>query len=156
MFQVGALIVAWTNEDLAKLPAIVTKAHKAGIQNVRQISATELRQREPHLNWKALGGVYVPDEMVIDPWLFPVTLAGLAVMGGSRVEKDCEVTSGVFENGVWTLTTAHQLIRTKTVINCGGLFGDQVETIHRQSPFTVKPRKGQFAVFSQSAQSLVR
>jgi glycerol-3-phosphate dehydrogenase len=41
------------------------------------------------------------------------------------------------------------------VINCAGLQGDIVETIARPSPFTIKPRKGQFIVFDKSAHDLV-
>ena len=138
-----------------KLPEIVNKAHDVGMLSVKQISVDELKRKEPHLSCKALGAISVPDEMVIDPWLLPITLAHLALHGGAVINRESQVFSGEFENGIWTLTTSNLHITAKTVINCGGLFGDRIESLHRKSPFTIKPRKGQFAVFSQSAESLV-
>jgi glycerol-3-phosphate dehydrogenase len=41
------------------------------------------------------------------------------------------------------------------VVNCAGLFGDLVEAIARPSPFSIRPRKGQFVVFDKPAARLV-
>ena len=56
---IGPLVVAWNEEQLAKLPAIVAQAHKNGVADVTQISAAELRRREPQLAPHALGAVLV-------------------------------------------------------------------------------------------------
>ncbi len=47
-------------------------------------------------------------------------------------------------------------IAARIVINAAGLFGDRVEALARPSPFTIKPRKGQFVVFDKPAARLVR
>jgi len=80
LVESGALVVAWDEEQLAKLPAIVVKAHRNGVTDVTQIDRDELRKREPHLSERGLGAVYVPGEHIIDPWSAPLAYAhqGLA------------------------------------------------------------------------------
>src|SRR5262245_17222857 len=54
LVETGALVVAWNEEQLARLPGIVAQAHANGVTDVEQISAEELRQREPQLASHAL------------------------------------------------------------------------------------------------------
>ena len=58
----GALVVAWDEEQLAKLPEIVEKAHRNGVADVTQIDRSELRKREPFLSARALGARSRPSE----------------------------------------------------------------------------------------------
>lgn len=151
----GGFIVAWNEKDLEKLPELVTKAHKAGVTDVRQITASELLEKEPQLSHNALGAVYVPGESLVDPWRVPITLANLAVNQNATILTNCHVTGGKRQENDWQLSTSKGPITASVVVNCAGLYGDELETIHRQSPFTIKPRKGQYAVFSKSAGKLL-
>lgn len=151
----GGLIVAWNESDLEKLPELVAKAHKAGATNVKQITASDLLEKEPHLSPNALGAVYVPGESIVDPWRIPITLAQIAIAQGATLLTSCHVTSGERHGNDWHLSTSKGPIAAKVVVNCAGLYGDKLESIHRQSPFTIKPRKGQYAVFDKSAGKLL-
>lgn len=151
----GGFIVAWNEEDLEKLPKIVAISHEAGVSDVRQITAQELLEKEPHLNRNALGAVHVPGESIVDPWRIPVTLANLALAQNATILTNCHVTGGKRQGKDWQLSTSKGPITASVVVNCAGLYGDELETIHRQSPFTIKPRKGQYAVFDKSAGKLL-
>ena len=151
----GGFIVAWNDSDLDRLPELVEKAHKAGVTDVRQITANELLQKEPQLSPKALGAVYVPGESLVDPWRIPITLANIATAQRATILTSCHVTGGKRQEDDWQLSTSKGQITAKVVVNCAGLYGDELESIHRKSPFTIKPRKGQYAVFSKSAGNLL-
>lgn len=47
------------------------------------------------------------------------------------------------------------VFRANIVINAAGNYGDLVEAMHRMSPFTIKPRKGQFLVYKKTEAPLV-
>jgi len=66
--RTGALLVAWTAEQVAELPAIEDKARRNGVTDVRRIGAGELYQREPALGPGALGAMVIPGESIICPW----------------------------------------------------------------------------------------
>lgn len=155
LIQSSAVVVAWTEAELASLPAIIEKAHMNGVKNVRTITQTELRLKEPNLSKKALGGVLVPGEYIIDSWSAPLAYAYQALAHGAVILRNAEVSGGVFADGTWTLASKGGTITAAIVINASGNFGDLVETIARPPPFTIKPRKGQFVVFDKPASRLV-
>src|SRR5690349_7783577 len=86
LLETAAVLVAWTPEELAALPAIIAKAHRNGVADVRPLALEELRWREPNVTDGALGAVLIPGEHVIDPWSAPLAypLQGIANGGVLR------------------------------------------------------------------------
>jgi glycerol-3-phosphate dehydrogenase len=156
LIESSAIVVAWNDTELAALPGIVEKAHKNGVKDVRAISQTELRLKEPRLAHTALGGVFVPGEHIIDAWSAPLAYAHQALAHGAVVLRNAEVTDGGFAHDAWTLASKQGKITASVVINAAGNFGDLVELMARLSPFTIRPRKGQFVVFDKPAFKLLR
>lgn len=151
----GALVVAWNDEQMAKLPEIAAKAHQNNVPDVREIDRDELRRREPLLSPKALGAVLVPGEHIIDPWSAPLAYVHQGIAHGGRVRRRCRVTDGRYD-GIWSLATTQGVIIAGVVINAAGTHGDMVEAINRPSPFEIRPRKGQFVVFDKPAAKLLK
>lgn len=154
--KTGAIVVAWTKEEVAKLPQILSQAHANGVEGVRLMSADEIRQREPELSASVAAGIDVPGESIIDPWSAPLAYALQGIANGGVVKRGAEVISGTLTENKWLLTTTVGVISASVVINCAGNYGDIVEAIARPSPFMIRPRKGQFVVFDKSAFKLAR
>jgi glycerol-3-phosphate dehydrogenase len=156
LVESSALVVAWTEAELAALPEIIAKAHKNGVPDVRAVSRTELRLKEPNLAKSALAAVVVPHEHIIDAWSAPLAYAHQALAHGASILRNAEVTGGDFTKGQWHLATAQGEVSARVVVNAAGNFGDLVEAIARSSPFQIIPRKGQFVVFDKPAYKLLR
>ena len=155
LVESSALVVAWDEEQLAKLPAIVEKAHRNGVADVVQIDRNDLRKREPFLSARGLGAVHVPGEHIIDPWSAPLAYAHQGLAHGGKILRRCRVIGGDFDGFRWTLETTLGQVRSAVVINAAGNYGDLVEAFNRESPFTITPRKGQFVVFDKPAAKLI-
>jgi glycerol-3-phosphate dehydrogenase len=155
LLETGGLMVAWSEEELARLPLVVAQAHANGVTDVRQIDAGEARRREPQLATDARGAVVVPGEHVIDPWSAPLAYALQGLALGGEIQRESAVTGGDFDGRVWQLATTTGPIEARIVANATGLQGDIVEAIARPSPFQIKPRKGQFVVFDKPAARLI-
>ncbi|MFN0037907.1 MAG: NAD(P)/FAD-dependent oxidoreductase [Burkholderiales bacterium] len=156
LMETGALLVAWTPDELAALPQIVAQAHANGVPDVEPITLTELYRREPRLAAGALGAVIIPGEHVIDPWSAPLSYARQALAHDATILRGARVAGGERQGECWTLDTPGGAIRARVVVNAAGLYGDRVESIVREPPFAIRPRKGQFVVFDKSAFGLVR
>ncbi|WP_374384497.1 NAD(P)/FAD-dependent oxidoreductase [Dongia sp.] len=151
----GAIVVAWNEEELAKLDGIVAKAHENKVADVQRIDRDQLRRQEPLLSPKAVGGVHVPGEHIIDPWSAPLAYVRQGIAHGGIVLRNCRVSGGHFD-GVWHLETSQGEVTADCVINAAGNYGDIVEAINRPAPFKVTPRKGQFVVFDKPAARLLK
>jgi glycerol-3-phosphate dehydrogenase len=155
LLATGAIVVAWSAEEEARLSGIVARAQENGV-SVQRVGAVALRAREPGLAADARGGVLVPGEALIDPWSAPLAYALQGQANAGVVMRGTAVTGGALADGVWSLATSAGTIRARVAINCAGNYGDIVEAIARPSPFAVRPRKGQFVVFDKSAYGLAR
>jgi glycerol-3-phosphate dehydrogenase len=156
LLETGAVVTAWTENDLSALDAIIEKAHANGVDDVKRLTQTELRMREHQLSKSALGGVWVPGEHVIDPWSTPLAYAHQAIAHGAVILREAEVTGAEFANNEWRIASKKGDVFARVVINAAGLFGDHIEALVRPSSFTIHPRKGQFVVFDKPAAKLVR
>lgn len=153
----GALLVAWNEAELEKLPDLAAQAERNGIADIAWMEQNELRQREPHLSKSAIAALHIPGEYIIDPWSTPLAYAQQGILHGGEIRRSCKVMGGDFANGKWRLDTSLGKIEADWVINAAGLYGDIVEQIVRSpSPFTIKPRKGQFAIFDKGASGLLQ
>lgn len=152
----GALLVAWDQEQLAGLDGIQDKAARNGYRRTRRVPIDELYAREPNLGPGALGALEVPDEAIICPWTTPLAYATEAVrlgvslhlqhrVVGVRVEPDHTVAS--FGN--------RTALAARWVINAAGLNSDVIDRAFGHQRFTIVPRRGQLIVFDKQARGLV-
>lgn len=145
----GSLVVAWTPEELKALPRILEENHEIGDGEAKLLTQEELRELEPALSKKALGAVHVPREMIAEPWLVPIAFAESARLHGADIRLGTQLLAASRgQDNVWSLRVSQGLpLKSHVVINCAGLYGDEVESLHRKSPFQITPRKGEFVVF---------
>ncbi|MDR5646538.1 NAD(P)/FAD-dependent oxidoreductase [Burkholderia cenocepacia] len=157
VLETGALVAAWSDEELARLDGIVEQAHANGVSDVQRIERAAMLEREPGLSPAVRGGVLVPREHVIDPWSAPLAYLTQAVEHGARALFGTELT-GARRNGEnWELETSQGRWQAAFVVNCAGLFGDHVErALLGSSEFTILPRKGQFVVFDKASSRCMR
>lgn len=105
--RTGALLVAWTAEQLAALPAIAANAARNGYQAIRPVPAEALYEREPRLGPGALGALEIPDESIICPWTTPLAFATEAITAGVRLLLNTKVTGVITDaaSDIHELTT---------------------------------------------------
>ncbi|MET7733171.1 FAD-dependent oxidoreductase [Streptomyces sp. NPDC005402] len=153
---VGALLVAWDEEQLAALPRLAEKAERNDCPDTRLIGPEELYDREPHLGPGALGALHVPGESIICPWTTTLAYATQAVRHGVDLHLNTRVQQAAYENGGHHLTTSRGALRTRWLVNAAGLHADTLDRALGHDDFTVTPRRGQLLVFDKFARDLVR
>jgi glycerol-3-phosphate dehydrogenase len=84
LLATGAVIIAWTEEENARLSGILAQALANGVTDARMLSRAEILVREPNLAPDLRGGVLVPGEAVIDPWSAPLAYALQAIANGAQ------------------------------------------------------------------------
>jgi glycerol-3-phosphate dehydrogenase len=158
----GGLLIAWTQEQLDTLPALLEKAHKNGVMDVHMISRAEVYQREPHLGDGALGGMLVPGEGILCTFTIPLACATQAVVNGAmmklgfRVEKIEQITEGSKQKvDCYAISSREDVIYARWIINAAGLYSDDVNNLFGYQNFTVTPRRGELIVYDKLARSLV-
>ncbi|MFJ6572533.1 FAD-dependent oxidoreductase [Streptomyces sp. NPDC091292] len=153
--RVGALLVAWDDEQLAALPALAAKAERNGCHDTRTIGPDEVRTREPHLGPGVRGALHVPGESIICPWTTTLAYATQAVRAGVDLHLNCRVEQVDQAAGAHELTTSRGVLRTRYLVNAAGLHADDLDRRLGHDDFTVRPRRGQLVVYDKLARDLV-
>ncbi|MER6346276.1 FAD-dependent oxidoreductase [Streptomyces sp. NPDC001532] len=154
--RVGALLVAWDEEQLAALPRLAEKAARNDCHDTRLLGPAELYAREPHLGPGALGALHVPGESVICPWTTTLAYATQAVRHGVDLHLNCGVREAVPRGEGHELVTSRGTLTARRLVNAAGLHADTLDRRLGHHDFTVTPRRGQLLVYDKFARDLVR
>ena len=157
--RTGALLVAWTREQADSLDAIAGKSRANGYTSIRSVSGSEVYEREPSLGQGAAGGLWIPDEWVIDPWSVPLAFATEASRAGIALRLRTRVT-GVSEAGdgdgfELAVAPGAEPVRCRFAVNAAGLASDEMDRMFGGGGFTIRPRKGELIVFDKLARPLL-
>ena len=89
------------------------------------------------------GALELPGEAVTDPVVYTTALAAAAAAAGAEIRTGFRVTGRRGDE----LTSEGGSVRCRTVVNCAGLYGDDVARLFGDDSFEIFPRKGEFLVF---------
>ena len=147
----GAVMPAITREQFDLLPKIQNESFENHVYDVEFMDPAEILEIEPEVNPNLLGGLYIPRDAVIDPFLFVVAMAENAAENGVEFLMDCKVNAINCSGGaIKEIETSRGTITTQYVINAAGLFCDEIAAMVNECDFTVKPRKGQFFILDKN------
>ncbi len=149
--KIGAILPAITDEQYEKLPALKQKAFKNRVYDVEYLTAAQLLRMEPNLNPEVKGGLFIPREGIIDPFLYVVALAENACQNGAKFMLNTEVVGIETQNGrvVGVKTTSGE-IKADYIVNAAGLHCDEIAAMVGKNDYTVNPRRGQFFILDKS------
>jgi glycerol-3-phosphate dehydrogenase len=101
------------------------------------------------------GSLSVPGEAIGDPVAYTDALAAAATRHGAELHTSVRV-AGMKREGEQLLVEndGGDEVRCQVVVNCGGLYADEVARLAGDDSFEVYPRKGEFLVFDPPGEPL--
>lgn len=157
LLKSGAMIVAWTKEQEAKLDGLMNHSIANGVTAVERITPQQILSMEPNLSNTVKGALYFPTEYLIDPWTTPYCYLLQALENGATLSRNTEISSGDFSSGLWELQSNKGPLKSRAIINCAGLYGDRIDqTLINETAFEIRPRKGQFIIYDKAAHNLLK
>lgn len=147
--RTGALLVAWTDEELAALPGLREKADANGYHACELVDRDGVYARVPELGPGALGGLTVPGESIICTWTTNLALATDAKHRGVDVLTGHRLLGADATGATTTLRTTAGDVEARWVVNAAGLGADHVDALFGFDRFTVTPRRGELLVFDK-------
>lgn len=160
----GYLYLACSQKHLDELITISRQPWFARVPGAKLLSPTELKELEPLLNQPGeprikgeegvhpvLGGISYPTGGSVDPYLAGVALAENAIQNGVRFHFNAPVCAIDKKEGRITgVVTRRGVIPCRYIINCAGLYTDDMAMLAGDCYFTIHGRKGTLAVFDKS------
>ncbi len=155
--RIGAVLPAFTEEQFEKLPAIKEKAFNNHVYDVEFLNHDQILEKEPSLNPEVLGGLWIPRESIIDPFILVQALAENAHANGVEFLLNAKVTDiKVADGAVREVVTTRGTIETKYVINAAALYCDEIAAMVGKADYKVVARRGQFYILDKNTSCKVR
>ncbi|KUN91924.1 hydroxyglutarate oxidase [Streptomyces caeruleatus] len=147
----GKLIVATERAELPRLHALVQRGRENGIP-VRELGAAQIADYEPEV--RGLAAIHVGTTGVCD---FVGVARQLAEASGAEIRYGAEVerVDRRAELGVAVRTTRGDVVRGRVLVNCAGLYCDEVARMTGDEPeVRIVPFRGEY--YSLARPELVR
>jgi L-2-hydroxyglutarate oxidase LhgO len=133
--RIGKLVVATGESEIPAVRSYVVKAQANGVTDLQWLSENQLRELEPEV--RCVAGFLSPSTGVIDSHALMLALQGDAENHGANVVFHSPVESGEArtEGIVLDVGGAEPLtLLCSTVVNCAGLFAQDVARAIRELP----------------------
>ena len=151
----GKVIVARHEGELAQLDELERRGRDNGVQELRRVDATGLRELEPHAT--GVGALHSPHTGVADFGAVAVALAGEGAERSVSVVTDCDVTAAREGDGHVELRHAHGQTRARRAVFCAGAWADRLAVASGASPDPrIVPFRGAYLKLKPGRRELVR
>ena len=138
----GKLIVIHDKKDFGKLERLKKQAESNGIRGMKILSKEESIQIEPRI--KCLNSLWVPSAGIIDSHGLMSKLENLAINNGVDFTYNNELLSIKKNNDHYKLIFTNDYIFSDIVINCGGLWSDEISKKNNLNNYELGYYKGDY------------
>lgn len=149
--RTGSLTVAFDEEEMATLNDLYERGLTNKVPDLKIINREELQAMEPNISPEALGALYVPSAGIVGPWELAIALIENAMDNGVELALNSKVTDIKKIADGYLVSTEDKEIETRYVVNCAGLYSDEIHNMVAEEEFKISPRKGQYFLFDKSA-----
>ena len=171
----GSLVCQWPWDKSASadvgLDGVLEESHDAGDTHAKYLDANQILAQEPHLNNDVQGAVYIPGEIIVDPWLFSISFAVQARANGCVIHTNTEVDPRAltWDGEAWTVrvmresaTESPDKLRAKCMVCATGLWAPEweetlLENLRPSSAsneggkLKAAPRRGQYRIYQTNS-----
>ena len=125
--NIGKIVVAVTEDEIATLKSYVQKAEANGVEDLRWLSREELRELEPAV--ECVAGFLSPSTGIVDSHALMLAYQGDAENSGTSVVFKSPIESGIAGGDRIVLNVGGEepmTIACRSVVNSAGLYAQEV------------------------------
>ena len=153
--QCGKVIVATDPSELGRLQDLYQRGVANGVQGLEMIGPERLKEVEPHAS--GIQALWAPHTGIIDFRKVAQTYARQFQLDGGDIFTNSPVPQITRDQGSPILETGGGTLQAKHLINCAGLYADQVaEMMGEKADLRIIPFRGEYYTLHSERQHLVK
>ena len=154
--RIGSLTVCTDEEQIPKLEELLERGEKNGVPGLRILRHEELLTVEPHIADGVVAALYAPSAGIICPFKLTIALAENACVNGAEFLLNTAVKGVEPTAGGWKIITDGGAYSAKTVVNCAGVYADELNNMVSSRKLKITPRRGDYILLDRSVSGYVR
>lgn len=151
----GKIVVATEERELPALEELHRRGTANGLQGLRVLTGSELKEHEPHV--AGIAGLHVPETGIVDYHIVAQKYAELFQKAGGEIRTGARLLSVQRRADEMVLQTPQGEVACKHLINCGGLQSDRIARLCGIDPgLQIIPFRGEYYALTPERRSLVK
>ncbi len=150
----GSLVVGFNDEDKAVLCELLERGQANNVEGLRIIEKDELHQMEPNLSDDVICALHAPTGGIVCPYTLTISAVGNAMDNGAELKcnfKVCAIEE--IENG-YKVSSENDCVNTRYIINCAGIYSDEIAKMIGDNSFDVHPRRGEYILLDRENEQI--
>ena len=145
----GSLVVGFNDEDEQTLLGLCERGKTNGVDGVRVIYRDEILKLEPNIGDEVTVALHAPTGAIVCPYELCMASVGNAMDNGASLKTSFKVTKIENIDGGYRVYSDGDYIDAKWVINCAGLYSDEISAMVGVDSFTIRPRRGEYMLLDR-------
>ena len=151
----GSLVVGFSEEDRKTLEGLLERGIKNGVDGLRVLDREEVLAIEPNVGDAVTCALHAPTGAIVCPYELCMASIGNAMDNGAELKLNFEVKKIEKIDGGYRVCSDNDTVDARYVINCAGVYSDEVAALVGDVDFSVFPRRGEYMLLDKECGSLV-
>ncbi len=151
----GSMVVGFDEDDLITIKKLFENGIRNNVEGMKIISGEEARELEPNLSKNITCALLAESAAIISPFDLCVAMAENAVDNGAILELNQLVIEIEENEKYYKVKTENREYDTKYIINCAGVYADEINNMLSNKKIDIQPRKGSYFVMDLSEGNLI-
>ena len=146
----GSLVVGFNEEDEKTLLDLCKRGKTNGVEGVRVIYRDEILALEPNIGEGVTVALHAPTGAIVCPYELCMAAVGNAMDNGASLKLNFKVEKiEAIEGGYRVYSSEGDFVDAKHLINCAGLYSDEISKMVGEDSFTIRPRRGEYMLLDR-------
>jgi glycerol-3-phosphate dehydrogenase len=151
----GSLVVGFNDEDKAHLEELLVRGTKNGVKGLRVIDREEILKLEKNIGESVTVALHAPTGAIVCPYELCMAAVGNAMDNGADLRCGFKVTKIEKIDGGYRVWSGEEFVEGKMVINCAGVWSDEIAEMVGDTSFSVHARRGEYMLLDRECGDLV-
>ncbi len=151
----GSLVVGFNEEDRKTLLGLLQRGEKNGVKGLRVIDREEILALEKNIGEGVTVALHAPTGAIVCPYELCMAAVGNAMDNGALLYLDFEVKRIEKLDTGYRVSSENGALEAKIVINCAGVYSDEIAKMVGDVSFEVNARRGEYMLLDRECGDLV-
>ncbi len=151
----GSLVVGFSDEDRETLEGLLERGQKNGVEGLSVIERDEILRLEPNIGDGVVCALRAETGAIVCPYELCIASVGNAMDNGVELMLDFEVEKIEKTQHGYRVSSKNGNVEGKYLINCAGVFSDDISAMAGEGGFSVRARRGEYMLLDKECGSLV-
>jgi glycerol-3-phosphate dehydrogenase len=152
--RIGSLVIGFDEEDRQTIDKMYEAGLKNHIPEMSVIETDQIKELEPNISDKVRVALYAKTAGIVSPFELAIALAENGIENGVKYQLETKVIGIEKQDSYYDVHTNRGDYQARTIVNCAGVYADQISQMVGDTSYSIHPRKGEYYLLDKKAGKL--